>query len=821
MNKPKTRLATIVALTLIALALSIPLLTAETSPNWQTAPTFQDTEAYNLTWTLAAGQPSPKIGDTVWAVPNVKNESGTLVPLASASPSPSPAPSAVPFTPDNDAVAVAAIVTIVLVAAMFGTLLAYRSHLSKKAVGAAAVTLLAFSCCAFLPLGSADQTATTGYKLATPTGSWDFQIKNYTDNSFGVVRGSDWANFMTFVGYVGGNPSNGLITPPWAGYSENASATWENIFANITYGVIESKEVAVGYSTGLEDWMTALPADVEVVCYYQGNTYQFTNPSNTAGSPYTVKVGEKMLAGNYTAEDAKGRITWTSTNASETINYCTQKNGTYTWLNDGLYPLSAGVLMNDNTVLDGTWNAHLKRIDGFTLVAAANIGRGNHLISNINYSTGEYIDIEPYRNYNITVKNIQVDGNAASQTHNDAGTIGGTIFSCVSGLTIENCWIHDSWDDSMGLWKNCTDVTIKGNKVLGWNGRITLNAESGRNGIGVESFGAGTDLGDWNIKVTDNIIDNSMGIGADSGIALMIEDSNNVEASGNTINQVDTGIYVTSIGENTGSFNLLITKNTVNETNDHGVLIGHIYNSKVTENSILNSNRFALYLQTSNSTIVNDNIFSKWSTNDAAVYGAITLYGGYGPCTDNVVAGNILNGGGYAYNTGGRGIHLESCQRIDVKNNLVCDTFGGNYLAYGVVLKTCDGCNVESNTVWNITHYNVWETTAYMTGTNRIVDNRGSATATNSTNPVGWLTNPILTSKAMLVAFSTGDGAIADETTYTNVQCKKDIYLVGGTVVSVTVNGKNLGTSTFIALDVNDKVLIDWSDAPTIFVYAH
>lgn len=369
MNKTKTRIATTVALTLIALALSIPLLTAETSPNWQTAPTFQDTEAYNLTWTLAAGQPSPKIGDTVWAVPNVKNESDALVPLASASPSPSPAPSTTPFTPDNDAVAVAAIASIILVAAMFGTLLAYRSHLSKKAAGAAAVSLLAFSCCAFLPLGSADQTATTGYKLATPTGSWDFQIKNYTDNSFGVVRGSDWANLMTFVGYVGGNPSNGLITPPWAGYSENASATWENIFANITYGVIESKEVAVGYTTGLADWMTALPADVEVVCYYQGNTYQFTNPSNTAGSPYTVKVGEKMLAGNYTAEDAKGRITWTSTNAPTVINSVSQTDHTDILLEEGTFTNTTNdftVYLANFTQLRGT-GQNLTILDGIEI----------------------------------------------------------------------------------------------------------------------------------------------------------------------------------------------------------------------------------------------------------------------------------------------------------------------------------------------------------------------------------------------------------------------------------------------------------------------
>lgn len=304
-------------LTLIAIVAVIPVIYAETSSNWEKAPDFRSSE---VVWLLAPNQTEPKIGEVVWAVPAEKNTTtpdadDPVQPLETITPTQSPI-----IEEDNTLLIAALIITLSFIPLLLASLLRRRSKATVS------LAFIAFLACSMVftaynvPAASADQMATSGYKLANPTGMSDYQLHNYTDGSFGVNRMSDWANLVTFIGYVGGNPAAGLITPTLAGYSTNASAIWENIFDVISYGVIESKEVAVGYTTGLSTWQSAIPDDVQVDVSYQGNMYRFANPLNTAGSPYTVAVGSKMLDGTYTAEDSKGRILWSSTNYGQLVN---------------------------------------------------------------------------------------------------------------------------------------------------------------------------------------------------------------------------------------------------------------------------------------------------------------------------------------------------------------------------------------------------------------------------------------------------------------------------------------------------------------------
>lgn len=329
-----TLLISFIALTSIA--------SAEQSPEWQTSLDFQISTASNMSWKLAPDNSNPKNGDLVWAVPVVEGSDVTEQPLPpTMNPTSTGNPTVTPQKPGLSLLLFVVFASIA-VAVLFGVVV---SKLHKPKGYFKAVALVGLMVCGVfsaLPLTTADQVKTSGYYLSTPTGSWDYQLRNYTDGSIGVVRGSDWANLMTFVGYTGGGA---LITPPWAGYSLNSTAVWEAIYRNISYGRIESKEVA--YPIGNAG--IVCPNNTEVTVYYQGNTYQFTGANNTAGSPYTISVGQDMLNGYYLAQDSKDRIIdeWSSTNATQIFTDVITEAATATYLKgstinvqDGTYPLS-------------------------------------------------------------------------------------------------------------------------------------------------------------------------------------------------------------------------------------------------------------------------------------------------------------------------------------------------------------------------------------------------------------------------------------------------------------------------------------------------
>lgn len=406
-------------LTLIAIAAVIPVIYAEETGNWEKAPDFRSND---VVWMLAPNQTEPEIGDVVFAVPTVKN---TTTPDADDPPQPiiTIAPTQPPTKEDNTLLTAALIITISFIPLLLISLL------RRKAKATASLAFIAFLTCSMLftaynvPAASADQMATSGYKLANPTGMSDYQLHNYTDGSFGVNRMSDWANLVTFVGYVGGNPASGLITPPLAGYSTNASAVWENVFGLIEYGVVESKEVAVGYSTGSEDWQTAIPDDVQVDVSYQGNMYRFANPLNTAGSPYTVSVGTKMLDGNYIAEDSKGRILFTSSNASKTFNDVSSALS----LTGGLVNIRAGEYLFDTPIQVNAPAKSIRWSGDSNTVTIMKVADGANC--NIFEITGAVI---PF------FEHMKFDGNEANQ---DVKVTGIKTFSNASiDLTVTDIW---------------------------------------------------------------------------------------------------------------------------------------------------------------------------------------------------------------------------------------------------------------------------------------------------------------------------------------------------------------------------------------------
>lgn len=87
-----------------------------------------------------------------------------------------------------------------------------------------------------------------------------------------------------------------------------------------------------------------------------------------------------------------------------------------------------------------------------------------------------------------------------------------------------------------------------------------------------------------------------------------------------------------------------------------------------------------------------------------------------------------------------------------------------------------------------------------------------------SGGPVGYISSPILSS-TNLVDFG-GSGTIANNTLYTVYGSPKNIYISGGTVSSVQVDGQTIFTATgcLVHVEPGDTFKIVWSSQPTIVV---
>jgi hypothetical protein len=117
---------------------------------------------------------------------------------------------------------------------------------------------------------------------------------------------------MTFMGY---NPDGSLITPPWAGYTDNSTLVYETVLANITDGVVFGNGVAFDLAL-----MNSIPANVKVACSYQDQYCEYINSADSSGSPMTVEVGVGVNVDNYIAKDSEDRICFTSTDYATVFN---------------------------------------------------------------------------------------------------------------------------------------------------------------------------------------------------------------------------------------------------------------------------------------------------------------------------------------------------------------------------------------------------------------------------------------------------------------------------------------------------------------------
>ncbi|MDR0460808.1 MAG: right-handed parallel beta-helix repeat-containing protein [Nitrososphaerota archaeon] len=264
----------------------------------------------------------------------------------------------------NNMLFVASIAVVALIVVSLSIFMAayhFKKRIKSKTISIVAVCLIIFSCFSFtLQQVNADQTATENYVPSTPIGTCDYAILNYTDASIGVVRMSDWANLMTFVGY---NSDGSLITPPWAGIKNDYNQVWTNVLSTISYGSVYSKEVAFPISQ-----IVNIPDKVYVDVSYRGSEYSFTSPANSVGAPYMIKIGTKMLNGYYIACDDENRVCFASTNCSQVANSAYVSGDNIIW-GEGTFILTAPIVMDmgDSTVGQGYNVTTIKAANGISI----------------------------------------------------------------------------------------------------------------------------------------------------------------------------------------------------------------------------------------------------------------------------------------------------------------------------------------------------------------------------------------------------------------------------------------------------------------------
>jgi len=188
--------------------------------------------------------------------------------------------------------------------------------------------------------------------------------------------------------------------------------------------------------------------------------------------------------------------------------------------------------------------------------------------------------------------------------------------------------------------------------------------------------------------------------------------------------------------------------------------------------------------------------------NNSVGYGCgIYLFGGSNSTVSGNVIKNMVNFGvGMKPDTTTHGalFNLVIGNRIDG-----CGQYGIYEQIYGILISDY---NVIAHN-----HITSCATSLITTGNNtRVEGNAGY-------NPKGYIANTVLGSYLV----DSGSGTIANNTGYTCTQSPKTIYIGGGTVLNVYVNGQVVfaTTNVMVYLSGGNTFEVEWSSAPTIKVF--
>lgn len=465
---------------------------------------------------------------------------------------------------------------------------------------------------------------------------------------------------------------------------------------------------------------------------------------------------------NYYAKNAAtGIVDFSSTNANTLVAYAfgNLRNGGTVFFKAGTYTLNKMSFNFNNTIIDGEGQSSILQL--------ASGESGNPHVHFLKVADCQ----------NVTIQNICLDGNLQNNNNADLLPCGISIENS-QHVTVQNCYVTN-WRcfgisvSSKTSTSDVYDVNIVGNRVINclWNG------------ISFYSMVAGSQLHDC--LAMNNYVEGSCDIALDTFAEPTATRSYGVQFINNIVNG-----YLTYPGYGSSGFP---------------------------------DASFGVRLEAGYGHLVQGNIIYDVSRGIADSLAA-------GGCGNNTILDNIIwiN-------------HTNSCAGIEVddKNNIIRgNTIYGGFDSWTCGIEIAGNNNiVENNTIVNLggaanfhgidehASYNPNGTTIRFNDVhlcaakNRIVFASGTGQVVQGNigyNPVGNIANPV--SGSYLV--DSGLGTIANNTVYTCSQSDKTIYVSGGAVSQIQVDGQTVSTTTGVSVFVpsGKAFKIVWSSAPEITV---
>ena len=258
-------------------------------------------------------------------------------------------------------------------------------------------------------------------------------------------------------------------------------------------------------------------------------------------------------------------------------------------------------------------------------------GSNNTILKLDNGANCDIIKVLPNGNplNNITIKDIQIDGNKANNTSGNGIVFAGGSGIEISRSIISGCYIHDTYLDGLNL-----SYFIKGN--IGEN--IITNCNNGiyiyqsqKSILSLNQLDSNS-RGIYLSNSSDNVISNNQTSYAGSDGIYITASTNNLVLGNESFSSSQNGIYIAS-----SSIKNVIIGNRL-DANNTGVSVDSSDNN-VIEGNQANDNSYGIHIQSSSYPIIIGN-----QANNNSSDGIFLYYTNYGVVANNQITGNTAYG---------------------------------------------------------------------------------------------------------------------------------------------------------------------------------
>ncbi len=557
-------------------------------------------------------------------------------------------------------------------------------------------------------------------------------------------------------------------------------------------------------------YVNSVPVGVFVVEHFGGAVRSFVNVADSRGSPYIISV-DSVEEGYYLAQDSQLSIIdgWTSTDCGITANNVT--DALHTKVGGGLIVFGVG-----SFYFNTPWVFKDFRYtpNGITTLSGEGCGiqimgagmTSTYLLANSSMQSLISITDSDF----FTISKLTLIGNNNVDYNLEINT-NPTIWC--GHITLEKMTFESS--NVAAIYGNASDIRVFDDSfghanqwhILNYGPSLRVDKGNTFGWCGMSGSGGGiyvAAISGGQAQILNSYFEMFQTV----AIQIGDSDDNNNFANGNiiagniflgltqypqsrAIHGVNTAF--TQI-ENNQFYNVAnpITMTYLSNANGYNIITGNTIHQSAIPTS--NGNLCAINSTgSSHSTITDNTIYGNGNSSTYAIY----LYSsGYASITGN----DIYKFGTAFYQrySFGAGYSTFSSNTLTSITNGIFEV--DNYC----------GNNIYSSNIFRSVATPI---TLASASNSSIIDNWGY-------NPKGYIATPFV-ANLRYISDSGSNATISSDRVYTNQGSPKDIYITGGTVTAITVNGEAVGvTSGLITLAPRDTFSITFSEAPTLKVYA-